>query len=77
VFLFDKPGEGVIVLPTAGNLAVTQEVISVVKRELGTDDPERSLFHIDSMFDAAKIVGGSLRRVFAEAPDPSWTIDNP
>ena len=64
VFIFEQPGERVIVLLTAGNLAVTQEVISMVERDLGTDDPERSLFHIDSMFFAAKIVGGYLRGVF-------------
>jgi putative proteasome-type protease len=60
VFIFEQPGERVIVLLTAGNLAVTQEVISMVERDLGTDDPERSLFHIDSMFFAAKIVGGQI-----------------
>jgi putative proteasome-type protease len=64
VFLFDKPGERVLVLLTAGNLAVTQEVISMVERGLGTDDPERSLFHVDSMFDATKIVGNFLRTVY-------------
>ena len=64
VFLFDKPGERVIVVLTAGNLAVTQEVISMIDRSLGTDDPERSLFCVGSMFDATKIVGGFLRAVY-------------
>lgn len=64
VFTFDRPGERVIVLLTAGNLAVTQEVISMVERGLGTDDAERSLFHVDSLFLAARVVGGFLRAVF-------------
>ncbi|MGF1640221.1 MAG: peptidase [Rhodospirillales bacterium] len=64
VFIFEKSGDRVIVLLTAGNLAVTQEVISMVERGLGTDDPGRSLFQIDTLFDATKIVGGFLRAVF-------------
>ena len=47
VFVFDQPGERVIVLLTAGNLAVTQEVISMIERALGSDDPERSLFQVE------------------------------
>jgi putative proteasome-type protease len=64
MFLFEQPGERVIVLLTAGNLAVTQEVISILERGLGTDDPQRSLLHVDSMFFAARIVGTVLRSVF-------------
>lgn len=64
VFVFDRPGDRVIVLLTAGNLAVTQEVISMVERGLDSDDPERSLFHVDSLFLAARIVGRFLRVVF-------------
>lgn len=64
VFVFQEPGERVIVLLAAGNLAVTQEVISMVERGLGTDDAERSLFQIDTMFFAPRIVGSALRAVY-------------
>lgn len=64
LFVFEQPNERLIVLLTAGNLAVTQEVISMVERGLYSDDQGRSLFQIDSMFHAAKIVGGFLRSVF-------------
>ena len=64
LFVFERPGDRVIVLLTAGNLAVTQEVISMVERGLDSDDPDRSLFHVDSLFLAARIVGGFLRVVF-------------
>lgn len=64
MFVFDQPGERVITVLTAGNLAVTQEVISILERGLGTDDAKRSLLHIDTMFAAAGIIGGALRTVF-------------
>lgn len=64
LFVFERPGERSIALLTAGNLAVTQEVVSMVDRALETDDPSRSLFQVDSMFFAAQIVGGFLRSVF-------------
>lgn len=64
VFAFEQPEDRVIVLLTAGNLAVTQEVVSMVDRSLGTDDPRRSLFQAESMFSAAQTVGTFLRAVF-------------
>jgi putative proteasome-type protease len=64
LFLFDQPDERMIVVLTAGNLAVTQEVVSMIERGLYTDDASRSLFQVDSLFFAAKIVGGFLRTVF-------------
>ncbi|MCU0839588.1 MAG: proteasome-type protease [Rhodospirillales bacterium] len=64
MWVFDEPGERVITVLTAGNLAVTQEVVSILERGLGSDDAERSLMHVDSMFYAARIVGSVLRSVF-------------
>ena len=67
--IFERPGERLIVVLTAGNLAVTQEVINRVDRGLATDDAERSLLLADSMFDAARIVGDNLRVVFDRDAD--------
>lgn len=64
LYTFEQPGDRVIILLTAGNLAVTQEVVSMVERSLGTDNPKRSLFLVESMFFAAQAVGGFLRTVF-------------
>lgn len=64
LFLFEQPEERVIAILTAGNLAVSQEVVSMVDRGLYSDDPGRSLFQVDSLFHVAKIVGGFLRSVF-------------
>ncbi|MBK8906542.1 MAG: proteasome-type protease [Rhodospirillales bacterium] len=64
LFVFDEPGERVIVVLTAGNLAVTQEVIDMVDRGLAFDDGQRNIMMVESMFDVARIVGNCLRTVF-------------
>ena len=64
VFVFSRPGDRVIVVLTAGNLAITQEVISMIDRGLATDDESRSLAKAPSMIDVARLIGGFLRVVF-------------
>lgn len=62
MFVFEKPGERLMVLMTAGNLAITQSVVSLLeeacKGETGT-----SLMTATSLFRAAQIVGNALRQV--------------
>jgi putative proteasome-type protease len=63
--LFQKPGERVIALATAGNLAVSQSVVNFVTEGLDnpdTGDPE-SLNSVPSMFKAAQLVGRAIREV--------------
>lgn len=64
VFVFENPGDRVIVVLTAGNLAVTQEVVTMLDRGLATDDETRNIALAPSMFDAVRIIGGLLRVVF-------------
>jgi putative proteasome-type protease len=60
-----KLGERVIVLMSAGNLAVTQSVISILNEQLveelspGTE----SLFSVPSLYRGARLVGGAVREV--------------
>ncbi len=63
LFVFPQPGERLIVVMTAGNLAVTQEVITRLQQGLQTDDPFSNLLLARTMFDATMMVGGLLRRV--------------
>lgn len=61
-----KPGERVIVLLTAGNLAITQSVISVLNEQLaaGVDDAAlATLFTVPNMYRAARLVGDAIREV--------------
>ncbi len=63
LFVFPHPGERLIVVMTAGNLAVTQEVITRLQQGLQTDDPFSNILLTRTMFDATMMVGGLLRRV--------------
>ena len=63
MFTFEKPGERFFALLTAGNLSLTQGVISLLGEWLNTEDPERDLFEVTSMFGAARVVGTALREI--------------
>src|SRR5207248_10526743 len=60
---WSKQGERVFVLLTAGNLAITQGVVSLLTE--GTLSPRKSapanLFTVKTMFQAARVVGEAVR----------------
>jgi putative proteasome-type protease len=59
-----QPGDRVIVLLSAGNLAVTQSVVSNLNEQLATPEPGGpTLFSVPSMFRAARLVGDAIREV--------------
>jgi putative proteasome-type protease len=65
--LFEVPGERVITLATAGNLSVSQSVLSLLSD--GIEDPEtgeiETLLTVPSMYRAAQLVGRVIRQVYA------------
>ena len=77
------PGERIIAVMTAGNLATTQGVISQLEeRNKAISERHNSLLEADSMFQVATIVGRLLRETIAqcrnenageEASTPSFT----
>lgn len=62
-FLFDDAEDRVIVLLSAGNLAITQAVITLLTERLAETDTGRSLYAAPSMFEVARVVGSVLREV--------------
>jgi putative proteasome-type protease len=59
-----KPGERVLVLLSAGNLAVTQSVISIINEQVAADDPDTpSIMSVSSLYRAARVVGDAVREV--------------
>jgi putative proteasome-type protease len=58
-----KPGERVFVLLSAGNLAVTQAVVSLLNEHLAeqTDEEVATLFTAPNMYRAARVVGDAVR----------------
>jgi putative proteasome-type protease len=57
------PGERVFVLLTAGNLAVTQAVVSMLTEDTLANDNADNLFAAKTMFQAARGVGHAVREV--------------
>ena len=62
---FEVRNERVIVLLTAGNLAITQSVVNRLKTSVDNNLSEsKHLLNTNSLFDAAGLVGAELRAVF-------------
>jgi putative proteasome-type protease len=61
--LFERPGERILALLSAGNLATTQAVVTLLGQRLGSEHGPHDLFAAATMFDAARIVGAVLREV--------------
>jgi putative proteasome-type protease len=58
------PGERALMLMTAGNLATTQSVVSLIdERSKAPGEPQSSILETPSMFQAARQVGDTLRDV--------------
>jgi putative proteasome-type protease len=65
LYYWRKPGQRVLVLCSAGNLGITQSVISLINEQLAAEPlPEaESLFIVPSLYRAARLVGEHLREV--------------
>ena len=61
--LITRPGERVIAVLSAGNLATTQYVVTSLQEALGSGDLQHDLYTARTMFDAANMLGGKLREV--------------
>lgn len=61
--VFEHPGERLLVLLSAGNLAITQAVRQIVCEQTGPHD--RSVWNATSMLDAVQVVGAAVRAVHA------------
>jgi putative proteasome-type protease len=60
--VFERPGDRVLVLMTAGNLAITQAVVHWLRQNAAEPDSE-NLYTAANLFEAAAQVGEALRRV--------------
>jgi putative proteasome-type protease len=61
--ILERPGERFFALLTAGNLSLTQGVMSVLGESLNSGDPEKDLWSVGSMFAAARAVGSAVREM--------------
>src|SRR5690242_12196868 len=63
--VFEKPGQRVIVLLTAGNLAISQGIVNLLNEGIeGEGGKVETLSTVTSMFRAAQLVGAAIRRLY-------------
>ena len=65
--VFEAPDERLIVLLSAGNLATTQSVISLLRQRIGGETAH--LLSCKSMYDVAELVGRTVKEIFARDAD--------
>lgn len=61
--IFQRPGERVMVLMSSGNLAITQQLVSMLRESMAAQDGRENLWTAPNMFEAARHVGETLREV--------------
>jgi putative proteasome-type protease len=61
--IFERPGDRVIALVSSGNLSITQNAINLLAQRSRSEDEEKSIFAVDSMFEVASLLGEALREV--------------
>jgi putative proteasome-type protease len=67
MFTWNEPGERMITIMTAGNLATTQAMISLLEeRSKTTEDRDPSILREETMFQVARLVGATLKEVIDE-----------
>lgn len=77
MFTWSKPGERVITMLTAGNLATTQTLVSLLdERSKTAADRKPSLLQAPTMFQVATIVGETLREVIATTSPSGQSADS-
>jgi putative proteasome-type protease len=67
MIVFERPGDRVLVMMTAGNLAVSQSVRQLVEERITEDG--RSIWNAPTMHDAVRLVGEAVREVRARDAD--------
>ena len=67
MIVYEKPQERFMVLLSAGNLSISQSVREILQIEQLKDSPESepiTIWNAKSMFDAARVLGAAIRRVY-------------
>ena len=71
MFVFENPGERVIVIMTAGSLSVTQTTIARLREAIEDNDPTEatSILRAPTLLKVAEIVGNTLARTRADVDE--------
>jgi putative proteasome-type protease len=77
MFVWEEPGERVVVLMAAGNLATTQAVVSLLEeRTKAAAERARTLLETPSMYQTARLVGNTVKEVIASSSPDGHRADS-
>ncbi|NVK45365.1 MAG: proteasome-type protease [Rhodobacteraceae bacterium] len=77
MFTWETPGERILTVMTAGNLATTQALVSLLdERTKAPEDREPSILSAPSMFQVARLVARTLKDVIADNADEGQRADS-
>lgn len=75
--VWEQPGERVVVLMSAGNLATTQAVVSLLdERTKAVSDRHTTLLETPSMYQTARMVGETVKEVIADSAPAGEKADS-
>lgn len=75
--VYENPGERLICILSAGNLATTQSVVTELRHGFLTGDPLSDLALVPNMFEATRVVGEKLRYIMARDAEYVRPYGNP
>ena len=67
MMIYEKPGDRFMVLLSAGNLSASQSIRELLQVEMlarGPDEEPLTIWNVTNMFDAARVLGATVRRVY-------------
>jgi putative proteasome-type protease len=67
MMIYERPDDRFMVMLSAGNLSVSQsvrEILQVEKLDRGGSEPPLTIWNATSMFDATRVLGAAVRRVY-------------
>ncbi len=72
--VFERKEDRVIVVLSSGNLAITQGVVNLLDRHQHAAEGTPTIWNVDSMYDAATLVGDALREM--QRKDGPFLVQN-
>ena len=69
MMIYERPDDRFMVLLSAGNLSISQsvrEILQVEKVDRGVHEEPLTIWNATSMFDATRVLGSAVRRVYSE-----------
>ena len=69
MIVYERADDRFMVLLSAGNLSISQsvrEILQLEKIDRGVNQPALTIWNAESMFDAVRVLGAAVRRVFQQ-----------